>query len=315
MLMSAASRATVPSGEQFELAAQGQRAVVVEVGGGLRAYVARGREIVHGYREDELCASGRGQLLLPWPNRLQDGRYEFRGRTYQLPIDEPEHGNAIHGLVRWLEWDVGERSADRVVLEHLLHPRPGYPFSLMLRVEYSLDVDGLAVRTTATNVGREPCPFGAGAHPYLSAAPCLVDDLIVTLPARTVLHANARGLPVGRGPVEGTELDFRRSRRIGRAHVDSAFTDLDRDADGIAYVEIQDLDGDGTMLWFDKSYPFVMLFTGDLPDVNRRGLAVEPMTCPPNAFRTGDLLLTLEPGESFAGAWGITPSLAHDPRL
>jgi aldose 1-epimerase len=51
-----------------------------------------------------------------------------------------------------------------------------------------------------------------------------------------------------------------------------------------------------------------MLFTGDpLRDVNRCAIAVEPMTCPPNAFRTGEALVRLEPGQAFAGSWGIAP--------
>ena len=49
----------------------------------------------------------------------------------------------------------------------------------------------------------------------------------------------------------------------------------------------------------------MQVFTGDLPDVRRRGLAVEPMTCPPQALRTGEGLLRLEPGDAFRGEWGI----------
>lgn len=61
-----------------------------------------------------------------------------------------------------------------------------------------------------------------------------------------------------------------------------------------------------TTVWLDKQYHYVMLFTGDsLPDVARRSLAVEPMTCAPNAFRSGDGLLTLDPGASFTAEWGI----------
>ena len=89
-----------PSGEQFEIAAGDQQAVVVEVGGGLRSYSAGGRKLVDGYGADEMSSSGRGQVLIPWPNRLQDGSYEFDGRRHQLPLNEPQHHNASHGLVR-----------------------------------------------------------------------------------------------------------------------------------------------------------------------------------------------------------------------
>ena len=91
--------------------------------------------------------------------------------------------------------------------------------------------------------------------------------------------------------------------------LDHAFTDLERDEDGRARVELRDPDaGDELTLWVDETHPYVMVFTGDpLPDVNRRSLAVEPMTCPPNAFRSGEGLIRLEPGQSFTSSWGIDP--------
>ncbi len=160
-----------PSGEQIELALGDQRAVVVEVGGGLRAYSAGGRDVLDGYSDDEMCPSGRGQVLSPWPNRVEDGSYEFGGRRHQLALDQPDERNAIHGLVRWSRWRVAQREPHRVVMEHVLHPQPGYPFPLALGIEYGLTERGLEVRTTATNVGSETCPYGTGAHPYFAAGP------------------------------------------------------------------------------------------------------------------------------------------------
>jgi aldose 1-epimerase len=122
--------------------------------------------------------------------------------------------------------------------------------------------------------------------------------------------ADERGIPTGSASVAGTDYDFRRPRSIGATVLDNAYTDLDRDEDGLARVELHDpASGAGTTLWVDQAYGYLMLFTGDpLPDVNRRSLAVEPMTCPPNAFRTGDALVRLEPGGSFTSAWGIVPA-------
>ncbi len=159
------TRNALPSGEQIEISAGDQRVVVVEVGAGLRAYSVGDRQLLDGYGEGEMAGSGRGQVLIPWPNRIEDGSYEFGGTLHRLPLNEPEARNAIHGLVRWSAWSVGERGADRVVMEHTLHPQPGYPFSLALRIEYSLSNDGLRVTTTATNVGRDACPYGAACIP------------------------------------------------------------------------------------------------------------------------------------------------------
>jgi aldose 1-epimerase len=298
-----------PSGEQVEITHDGQRAVVVEVGGGLRTYSVGGHDVLDGYAEDELCRSGRGQLLIPWPNRLEDGSYELDGRKHQAPIDDPADNAAIHGLVRWATWTVGPRLPHTVVMEHLLHPRPGYPFSLALRVEYALSGDGLSVTTTATNVGRDACPYGCGAHPYLRLGDAGIDALLLQAAGRTVLMSDERGLPTGRSPVAGTEFDFGRRRPIGGTRLDNCFTDLARDDDGRAGVDLADPESGRTLtLWVDERYGYLMLFTGDpLPDVDRRSLAVEPMTCPPNAFRSGEGVIRLEPGESFTSSWGIVP--------
>ena len=281
----------------------------MEVGGGLRSYTAAGRDLLDGYAADEMSPSGRGQLLIPWPNRLEDGAYEFDGLPQQLPLDEPERQNAIHGLVRWCSWRTREREPSRVVLEHVLHPRPGYPFSLALSVEYALSPTGLSVQTTATNVGDEACPYGCGAHPYLTLGTATVDSLVLRAPGRTVLLSDDRGLPSGSAPAEEAGLDFREPRPLGPAELDHAFADLERDEEGLARVVLTDpASGAGLALWVDEAYDYLMLFTGDpLPDVARRSLAVEPMTCPPNAFRSGESLIRLEPGASWTGAWGIEP--------
>jgi aldose 1-epimerase len=299
-----------PSGEQIEIAHGDQRAVVVEVGGGLRAYSVAGRDVLDGYADDEVCPSGRGQVLMPWPNRIEDGVYEFNGVCHQLAIDEPEKNNAIHGLVRWAGWTVVEREPHRVVVRHRLHARPGYPFSLALEIEYRLSDEGLSVRTTATNIGTGTCPFGTGAHPYLRVGTPTVDPALLHAPARTVLQANERAIPVGELAVDGTEYDFREPRPIGTTRLDHCFTDLERDGEGIASVTLQDPGGTRMSLWVDESYPYLMLFTGDpLPDVSRRAIAIEPMTCPPNAFRTGKDLTHLAAGQSMSHLWGI-----HHPR-
>jgi aldose 1-epimerase len=284
--------------------------VVVEVGGGLRTYTVGDRTVLDGYEADQQCPSGRGQVLIPWPNRLEDGSYEFDGQRHQLELNEPENRNAIHGLVRWEPWTVAEREPHRVVMEHVLSPQPGYPFTLELSIEYALATSGLTVRTTATNVGEAACPYGAGAHPYLTVGTETVDSMILHVPARTVVRADERGLPIDAAPVEGTEYDFRRPRPIGSTRLDHAFTDLLREEDGLARVALAGLrPGSGLALWVDEAYGYLQLFSGDpLPDVNRRSLAVEPMTCPANALRTGEGLIRLEPGTSFASAWGISPS-------
>jgi aldose 1-epimerase len=239
--------------------------------------------------------------------RVKDGRYELDGKRHQPPINDPEEQDAIHGLVRWAGWSVGEREPHRVVMQHLIHPRPGYPFSLAVSIEYLLSGEGLRVNAKATNVGAGSCPYGCGAHPYLRAGIEPVDSARLRAPGGTVPWSHERGIPVGSEAVEGTDSDFRRPRPITATRLDDAFTDLERDGDGRAHVSVSEPGSESTLtLWVDESYPYPMLFTGDpLPNVERRSLAVEPMTYPPNAFRTGEALIRLEPRSSFTSSWRI----------
>ena len=285
----------------------------MEVGGGLRTYTAGGRPVLDGYPEDEPSSSGRGQVLMPWPNRLGDGRFVWNDVGLQTALTEPENHNAIHGLVRWASWTVAEEASHRVRMENRLYPQPGWPWILDLAVTYTLGDDGLEVRTTARNLpgGAGACPFGAGWHPYLDAFGGLVDEAVLTFGAATAYVADERGLPRHTVTVAGTDLDFSTGRPIGGAHLDTAFTDLARDSRGRATVELRAGDGSDrrTRLWVDAAYTHLMVFSGDTVDqVDRRrhGLAVEPMTCAPDMLRNGFGRIVLEEGETFEATWGLT---------
>jgi len=285
---------------------------VVEVGGALRSYLVSGHELLDGYGRAERCTSARGHSLIPWPNRLRDGRYSFEGTEHQLPLTEPANHNAIHGLVRWANWaPAAARTTERVRMEHILHPQSGWPFALALAIEYSLSDEGLSVRTSATNVGAGPCPYGAGAHPYLTLGTERIDALVLQAPGQRHMTTDERGIPTGSEPVDGTQFDFLAPRELGETQLDTGYADLRRDQDGRARVRLATAETDRrAALWLDERYPYLMLFTGDsLPEPARRrcGLGIEPMTCAPNALQSGEGLQVLAPGESFTSAWGISP--------
>lgn len=295
-----------PSGGQVLLRHGPWEAVVVEVGGGLRALTHDGAPVLDGFAEDEMASGGRGQVLAPWPNRLAGGTYEWAGRRLQAPLSEPAAGNAIHGLVRWSDWTATHRSNERVTMRLRLHPQPAYPFTLDLALAYALGGDGLAVTLTATNAGDAAAPFGAGFHPYLTAGTPLVDEAVLTVPADEWLPADGAGIPTGeRRPVDG-DLDLRAGRAIGPSVLDHCFTGLARDGDGRATVTLAG-PARRVRLWMDGTFGFVMVFTGDTlaPDRRRRGVAVEPMTCAADAFNSGAGLVTLPPGGSLTGSWGV----------
>lgn len=300
---------TPPSGQQTEIRYGDQRAVVVEVGGGIRGYDVAGERVLDGYQVDEMVTAARGQPLIPWPNRLHEGRYRWDGEEHVVPLDEPEKGNALHGLTRWRSWAVAEHEEASVTMALRLLPQPAYPFALALSVTYALADDGLTVTTSATNVGDRAAPYAHGAHPYVTVGTERVDDALLTVPAATWLPTDEDQIPTGREPVDGTPYDFREQRAVGGTQIDYAFTELARGGDGRAHVVLAAPDGSRRVtVWLDDSYPYVEVFTGDtLPTAERRrrALGVEPMTCPPDAFRTGQDLLRLEPGSTVTTRWGI----------
>jgi aldose 1-epimerase len=296
------------TGAQYQIAAGGYLAVVTELGAGLRDLRHRDRALVTAYQADELPPGAAGQMLLPWPNRIDGGRYRMAGAGYQLDLSEPAAGNAIHGLTRWSAWELARHDADAVALRLALLGRTGYPFCLDLEVAYQLSGEaGLTVSVTARNAGTRPAPYGTGSHPYLTAGAAAVDGCELTLPVSQWLPADQRGIPSGpASDVTGTQLDFRAARPIGTVALDHAFTGLERDEAGLAWARLTS-DGAGAALWAGPGYQWLQAFTGDTlgPAHRRRAVAIEPMTCPPNAFVTGTDLITLEPGDTVTHRWGI----------
>jgi aldose 1-epimerase len=296
-----------PSGDQFVITAGDQQATIVEVGGGIRTYHVADRDVLQPYPVEAMCDGAHGAPLIPWPNRLADGRYTFDGVDYQVALTEPEKHNAIHGFLHWRPWQPIHQTQNRISMAATLYPLEGYPFALDIRIDYRLDAAGLTVTTTATNIDERACPYGSGQHPYLSPGSGRIDDCTVQLAAHTRITTDPqRELPTGTESVDGTPFDFRAGRTLGDLQVDHAFTDLDRDAEGRAWVSLTGPDGRTAQLWVDEAYPIIELYTADTlaADRRRRGLGTEPMTCPPNAFQTGHQVVRLEPGQSTTSTWG-----------
>src|SRR5487761_863434 len=264
-----------PSGEQFDIRFEDQRATIVEVGGGVRVYEVADRQVLDPYPVADMCDGAHGTPLIPWPNRLGDGQYRFDGVDYQVALSEPDKRNAIHGFLRWQPWRPAEHAAERVVMATRLSPLTGYPFTLDVQVDYRLGADGRTVATAATNIGERACPYGCGQHPYLSPGTGLVDDCVLYLDAATrILTGDDRQLPVGREPVEGTVYDFRAGKKLGDLKLDFPFTDLARDAPGRAWVRLAAPDGTVAEVWVDEHYPIIECYTGDTlaPGRRRRGV-------------------------------------------
>lgn len=295
------------TGTEYEIAAGPYRAVITEGGAGLRELTHQDRPLILSYGPDEPPPAAFGQLLIPWPNRVDHGRYTYGGESYQLDLSEPALDCAIHGLVRWAPWVLAEHEPHRVRLTHRLLASRGYPFRLDLTADYSLDPgEGLTVRVTAANPGPRTAPYAHGAHPYLTVGEP-IDRCSVSVPGDRYLPVDERMIPSGPAQdVEGTPYDLREPRTLGDQKIDNAYTGLRRDPAGKAWVHLRGA-GRAASFWLDEAQPWLEIYTADkVPGDRRRlGLGVEPMTGPPNALGSGVDVIELPPGAGTTGSWGL----------
>lgn len=301
------------SGHQFRIRHGKYEAIIASIGATLRSLTADGRDLVVPFDADEVRPAYRGVTLAPWPNRVVDGRYSFNGVQQQLALTEPARGHALHGLACWLDFrpeTYVDASPNHVELFAMIEPQAGYPHRIRLEVAYRLDDDGLHTTVTATNMGPSAAPYGTGPHPYLAVGAAGLDRAVVSIPAASIATTVGERLLPGKvvSVAEVPEFDFRQARVLGDVAIDHAYGDIIREPEGLARVTVQNPDCSGVQLVWDEACPWVQIHTADLTaghPGHRIGLAVEPMTCPPDAFNSGTDLVVLEPGASHTAWWRI----------
>lgn len=294
------------SGSQYRIAAAGYEATVASVGGTLRELSFEGRPLILGFQADEVRQGSRGTLLAPWPNRVVGGVYTVDGESLQLPLNEAALGNALHGFALWLDWSLVERDEASVTLAATIVPTDAYPFRLALTVRYAVSADGLDAVLTARNTGRRTAPYGASTHPYF-VAPGPADAWRLRLDAGSILEVDERLAPVGTRPVSEADprFDLRRGPALDGRFIDNAYAEISPDVDGRASASLTGAGGRGVEILFGEDLPWAQVFTGALGDPAGPSVAIEPMTCPPNAFATGTDLIRIAPGASSAVGWTI----------
>jgi aldose 1-epimerase len=314
-----------PTGEQFELARshgkQQSRTIITEVAAGIRALSVGGVELVETFPASAVPPFGSGTVLVPWPNRIEDGVWLLDGEPQQLALTEPALHNALHGLLVSAPYRVTVQSQDSVTLVAPVYPQHGYPFQLHTTVRYDLLDDGLRVTHGFRNVGEARAPVAVGTHPFFKIGGVPTEDLVLTLDAGTRFETDARLNPVREVPVDGTEYDLRGGRRVGELSLDDAFGAVTV-VDGVSRHRLTAPDGRFVELWQDEAFGFVQVFTTRaFPVMDGSGsaaegfaIAIEPMTAPPNAFNTGQGVRWLEPDEAWSVSWGVRYSGAVETR-
>ncbi|MDN4482257.1 aldose 1-epimerase family protein [Demequina lignilytica] len=308
------------SGRQHRIAGYGYEAEIASVGASLRSLTFEKRDLVVPFGVTQERPAMRGALLAPWPNRLADGRYRLRDRDYSLPLTEAARRNAIHGLAAGLDFELVGEGPATVSLGALIEPRPGYPWAIAITVDVAVAADGLTHTVTARNTSATSAPFGVGVHPYLlagAAAPRAADGWSLEVPADDVLLVTPdRLLPDRIVPVathaDGA-FDLRTARVLGQRRLNHAFTALHRGPDGLSRVRLTEPSGRGVELLLGQGYGWVHVYTSDEVDDDRprAGVAIEPMTCPPDAFNSGRDLALLAPGEGLRASFhlrGVAPA-------
>jgi aldose 1-epimerase len=300
------------SGEHFTIEYQDLSAMVTSVGATLRELTRDAVPVLWSQDVDALPAGSSGQVLAPWPNRLASGTYSYNGISAKAPLDEPEKGNAIHGLVRWLEWKLEYHERSRVKLSCTLAPQPAYPFLLSLALTYELGPNGLTVRVQAESHAGSGAPFGIGFHPYFLAPIQGLAGSRLVVPATRHLSLDARGIPTGEVALDAalTALATGEGIALDDQVLDDCFTGLVRDEHGVATVRF--LPGTGPIaevtIRLDRHFGYVMCYTGDTLAASnrRRAVAIEPMTCPPNALSSGVDVVALDQTTTFDGQFSVS---------
>lgn len=240
-----------------------------------------------------------GSILAPWPNRIRDGEYTYQQKSYQLPVNEPSRSNALHGLVAYRNWQITKKEEDLIQLNCILDSPEIYPGQLEFFATYQIRNNCLDIEILAINIGSISAPYGVSIHTYLVAgASGKNNNLSLKIPADQYLQVDSqRLLPTKLVTCSDTYFDFRSSKEIGDLFIDHAFkykTGLD------PQIELVDSNGKGVIMGFDSNLKWIQIHTADRSGGadSRNALAVEPMSCPPDAFNSLEDLIHLAPADS-----------------
>ncbi|WP_061293650.1 aldose 1-epimerase family protein [Herbidospora cretacea] len=288
---------------QYTLLGGGYRAELTELGGAVSALTHGGRDLIPSRPVDGPIEFYNGTVLAPWPNRVVGARYVFADECFELPVNEPDRGHALHGFVSDAHWSCVEFTAiedhrSSAVMTYTLEPHQGYPYRLALTTTYVLDESGLKTTLKAENIGDAPAPYGCGPHPWLLAGPD-VTEYTLSLPAGKVFLTDELLAPTDLVPVDGTEFDFRVPHPLGTVSIDHAYTGLTE-----GRVVVSGPGGGVAVTWDHEALPWVQVCNG--VGLGYQGVAVEPMTCPPDAFNSGTDLIVLKPGDTHEASWTLS---------
>lgn len=265
-----------------------------------------------------------GSLLFPFPSRIKHGIYAFEGEKHALRMNEASRDNAIHGLVHGQSFTVVDQEttpnhASLTVRYDYAGDAVGYPFPFALTVTYELtradwlnlgsnpDEDrmcALRITYSALNTGETRCPVAFGWHPYFTFTSEPIDELEISLPARSVIKLDDYMIPSGIEPKTPAETFSLRERTLDTPFlieptgqtpdgVSFAETVLDSPKAGVKLVVGQET-GEGKL-------NYLVCYT----PARRDSIAIEPLTANVDSLNNGEGLVVLNPGEAMTGSMWV----------
>lgn len=280
--------------------------VIPELGGRVHEIALRSKERLLQVLDNEKDVEAfkderwyRGVILLPFPNRVRDGKYEFSGREFSLPINMPGEGHAIHGLMYNKIFSVMEDSGENTItLEYDNKENEGYPFPCLVRYTFALGQHEVGCRVEVQNKGEAALPLGVGWHPYFNLE-ADVDTLLLKMPSVASLSVDERMIPTGE---KDSFEDYEEMSQIYDTEFDTGFQIQD---EGEVVTSIHNQGTDVTLELFQtagaQGFNYVQVFTPP----GRKSVAIEPMTCPTDAFNSKEALIILGKGETWSGNFGV----------
>ena len=290
-----------PTGARIDLQLGDVTAQIAQVGASLRSLRIGCVDLVPPYPLDQPTPACSGVVLVPWPNRVRDGKWDDDGAVRALAITEPKLNNASHGLLRFTAYEVSHTDAE-AVLRATIVPQTGYPYLIETSVTYTLTADGIEVTHTLTNRSSTPAPVALGTHPFVTIGDVDPHDLVLRIPAATAFTTDERMLPTGTRPADAV---LREGARLGDVTLDTGFADLARDSDGRARHSLTAPDGRRVTLWQGEGFDYVQVYTTPAYPGQSLAVAIEPMTAPADALNSGLGIRRLASDESWTLRWGI----------
>lgn len=263
--------------------------------------------IVDGYNyadelEAEMEKSYKGAKLVPYPNRVAFGKYSFNNINYQLPINHEMH--SIHGLVYDKKLSLVNQQATEedvsIELQYIYDKEyKGYPFSFKLNIFYTFSEEGLTLSTRIENIDKNEIPVADGWHLYFKVAN-KIDECLFKIPSSETLALDETLIPTGKINKQEKYIHF---SKIEGDNFDTCFVLPGKKS--ILSAELYDIIEDiRVVAWQEsgnKKYNYMQVYSPP----NRETLAIEPMTCEPNALNSGKGLIVLKPGEVFDATCGV----------